>query len=179
MSQNNLSEKIFVSNAAKQVLAAGEKVIDKFDIMGSAEIYATNKRVFAFGRPEFWAFIDILGLMVAKKYTGSVEYSSISEVALVKVRPPAMLVAALIVFLACILGSIPFLVLEGAAFIGFIFIALGVVLGGLMLLRKFPYYQLKINDSGKNTLGKILIPVKEAESFVATINKAISKSEKL
>jgi hypothetical protein len=161
-----------VPKSVKKVLTPDEEVTDKLSI-GSQDFYATTQRLIVFRKSDMWVLLGWLWyLMAQKKYWGSMEYSKISAISFISFRSKAVFAMALFLFAVCLGFGILFFTMEGAAGFGAAFIAFGIIMGGILCLRKLKYHQIESAELSQKEQEKWRIPaVKTADKFVRTLKE--------
>ncbi len=165
-----------VPGAVRKILAPDEQVVDKLSTPNQ-DFYATTQRLISYRKSEMWMILGWLWyLMAQKKYSGSLEYSKISNIAFVSFRSKAVIAMALVLVLVCLYFGILFFSLPGAAVVGVFFIAFGILFGGFLCLRKFKFHQLESPGLSKKEMEKWRIPAgRNNERFVNTVRAQIGK----
>jgi hypothetical protein len=180
---------IAVPKSVAKVLAPGEEVIATTTSFYK-DFYATTRRVLTFEKPAWLPVLILAGLLpyligllaAGKTLAGSLDYSQIAGVTPRSSRRQfvvvglvlGLLLAGLGLFIAVIALTSPYKESQGAWVIGAFFIGLGVLLGGLLALRKANFWQIEpANEPGKHP-GKWRIP-RQARADKLTVDSEFAR----
>jgi len=159
-----------IPNNVKKVLQPGEEV-QGYTATFYKDFYATNKRILSFEKPPWLGILILAGvlpyflalLIASKAFNGEVECSNIATINFRTDRTRFIIVGLIMLVIVGGLGL--FIIVlslfspyKEAAILGIFFLILGVVTGGIVMVRKASYWQIELKDQPGERPAKWRIP---------------------